>query len=245
MVGEIVARNISNQACGVQGYPTAVAVAPDGLPIRSSRRFIHTAFELHPWIRLMPHGAPVVTDVSTADGQSQCRSPIVEDFVIHIGHHGGVATVEAPSNRGCDGVKRSGPYLVSTGYWTRRRDPDFTSDQHLKVTLSRVQRRVQRGGTEHFAITFSGKDVRAVLHPCLPVIINLSPQGKPVVQRRTLLNCAAVSKRRLRTITFQMQLPVPRHTPHRLDVDVEWPVAIDGIYDALDDGQYLPITITN
>lgn len=243
LVSKLLVRDVESRPCGVQGYPTAVALGANGSPVGSSVIEGPGSFELHPWLRLRPHGAPAEAGISTADEVAQCRMPVVTAFAIRIRGRD-VGDVAAPSNAGCGPTRRTGRYVAMVGYWIRRSAPAFNADEGLRMSLTSVQRHVDAGGIEHFAITFTGADVRALLHPCLPVIITLSPDGPPVTsQRRTLLNCSAVPDRSLRSITFRMELPVPRNAPDSLDVDVICPLPISGTYDALGDGQYLPIEV--
>jgi Protein of unknown function (DUF4232) len=240
-VAELRLRIVGPHACGVEGYPTAVGLSGDGTPIASSTRSVQH-FEAHPWVELRPGGLPALSVVSvgpgTAPGTSDaCTEPTITSVAIHLGHHGGALRVSGPP------VRRAS-YGLSTDYWSSPGHDTFTPDQTLDVSLHHVQRTVTAGSVEHFTIRFTGRNVRALLHPCLPVEITLSPQGPPTLAEvHTLLNCQSVPHRALTSIAFRMQIKVPRHAPHKLWVDVEWPMAIDGIYDILDDGQFLPITI--
>lgn len=248
----VVVHDIGDRPCGLKGYPTVDALSPDSEIVGTDR--LQTSFEAHPWIRLSPHHGSAQLGLGTADlgmpvGHNAalgCVVPVVSYFSINLAHHGGSIAIKAPNNAGgCKDIPRfEKSYPFTVGFWGENLRRPFGSVQSLRVRLSKVQRAVHLGGIEHFNLVFTGRHVRSVLRPCLPIHVDLSHQGPPVVSEFwTKLNCSAVRSGPLHQIVFAMQIRVPRHVRGRLWADVEWPLPIWGIYDVLDNGQFLPITI--
>jgi Protein of unknown function (DUF4232) len=232
--------------CGLRGYPRLDALSAEGTVLARPASSSQGATDPAAWVRLSAAHPRAIDGVNFPGDPAHCPAR-VRKFKVELGHGGGGVVIAVPKQFGCLSSHDDGtPYPAYIASWDTPKATELKPYQNVNPSLVDVQRRVPRGGLEHFSLHFTG-NVNLILHPCLPVSIDLLPDGPPVVASvRTLLNCGAVPNGRLNQVTFKMQIRVPRRRiPKVLEIDVDWPVSLSDISDVLDDGQFLPIKITN